>query len=174
MRRAGWMLLVLLFVVTGLGVGVWGFWEATHQPKNDTSQAADQQCQINVVQSQVVLKNPPAFKPSGDVKRLEVTDLEKGKGPEVKAGDCLTVKYYGTLAASGKKFDGNYDAPLALQLIIGRGQVIPGWDRGLLGMKVGGSRRLVIPSELAYGPQGQTGIPPNSDLVFEVKVLAAK
>jgi len=173
MQRAGWISLVLLFVITGLGVGVWGFWESTHQPNTDNTQK-NEQCAINVVQSQVVLKNPEAFKPSGDVKRLQVTDLEQGNGKLIKPGDCLTVKYYGTLAADGTKFDGNYDTPTALQLVIGKGQVIPGWDRGLLGMKVGGTRRLVIPSELAYGSQGQTSIPPNADLVFEVKVLESK
>jgi peptidylprolyl isomerase len=84
------------------------------------------------------------------------------------------MKYYGTLASSGKVFDENYDKSTALQLQLGKGQVIPGWDQGLVGMKAGGVRRLVIPAELAYGATGQGDIPANATLVFLVKLVAIK
>ena len=81
------------------------------------------------------------------------------------------MKYYGTLASDGTLFDENYTKDTSFSFKLGAGQVIQGWDKGLLGMKVGGERRLVIPSELAYGESGQGAIPANADLVFVVKLL---
>ena len=114
---------------------------------------------------------PETFKPAGDVKTLESTDLEAGTGATVKAGDCLQVKYYGTLAKDGTVFDENFDKPTGFQFPLGGGSVIQGWDKGLVGAKVGATRRLVIPSDLAYGNQANSSIPANSDLVFVVKIL---
>jgi len=74
--------------------------------------------------------------------------------------------------STGAKFDENFTQPTGFEFIVGNGNVIPGWDQGLLGMKAGGTRRLVIPSQLAYGSTGSgSTIPPNSDLVFVVKLL---
>ena len=165
--------MAILFVVTGLGVGVYAFWQATHPPDDQSS--ANQPttaCVFDIVQNAEVLTDPEAFKPDGDVTKLTFTDLEAGSGPAAKAGDCLNVKYYGTLASSGETFDGNFSTPQALKFQLGAGTVIPGWDEGLQGMKVGGLRRLVIPSELAYQDQASGSIPANSDLVFVVKLLA--
>jgi FKBP-type peptidyl-prolyl cis-trans isomerase len=82
------------------------------------------------------------------------------------------MKYYGTLATTGVKFDENYTEATAFAFTLGGGQVIEGWDKGLVGMKVGGTRRLVIPAAQAYGSQSPSAaIPANSDLVFEVKLL---
>jgi FKBP-type peptidyl-prolyl cis-trans isomerase len=117
---------------------------------------------------------PEVYKPTGDVKDLESTDLTDGTGAAVKSGDCLQVKYYGTLAKDGTVFDENFDKSQAFQFVIGQGQVIKGWDQGLIGAKVGGVRRLVIPSDLAYGNQSNGSIPANADLVFTVKILAVK
>lgn len=168
------MFLALLFIITGLGVGVWGFWQATH-PQDESAQleSASKDCSISQVPGEA-LTSPEAFKPQGDVAKLSTQDLKDGTGATVKIGSCVTVKYYGTLAADGKKFDGNFDTPLALKLPIGTGQVIAGWDQGLIGAKAGGTRRLVIPSELGYGPAAQASIPANSDLVFVVKVLSVE
>jgi peptidylprolyl isomerase len=169
LKRAGWIFLAVLFLGTGLGVGVVAFWQATHQPKTDTSQQANT-CIVQPISSSAVLAKPKAYKPSGEVKTLQTTDLEPGNGQAVKAGDCLTVKYEGTLA-NGKEFDGNFDKPLALEFKVGQGQVIPGWDQGLIGMKVGGTRRLVVPPQLGYGSRSQSSIPANSTLFFVVKVI---
>lgn len=117
---------------------------------------------------------PEIFKPDGAVTSLQTTDLKTGTGAAAKSGDCLQVKYYGTLATTGTVFDENFDKSTAFQFPLGQGQVIPGWDQGVVGMKVGGTRRLVIPAQLAYGAQAQNGIPANSDLVFVVKLLKIK
>lgn len=173
-RRAGWMALALLFILTGLGIGVVAFFQNTDQNKQSQSnQNQPQTCLIQSVPSETVLPKPEVFKPTSDVTQLEVVDVEAGSGRQIKAGDCLTVKYYGSLA-SGDSFDQNFDQPDALQFQLGRSQVIPGWDQGLKDAKVGSLRRLVIPSELAYGDQDLGVIPPNSDLVFLVKILDAK
>lgn len=118
---------------------------------------------------------PSTYKPSGTVTALQTTDLTVGSGKTAKAGDCLQVQYYGTLASNGTVFDEDFDKGTALQFPLGEGQVIKGWDEGVVGMKVGGTRRLVIPAALAYGSQSpSSAIPPNSALVFVVKLLAIK
>jgi len=171
LQRATFLFIALLFVISAVGIGLYYFWQATHPPKNDTSQQANA-CLFDIVQNVETLPDPETFKPAGDVTKLETTDIEVGTGQSAKAGDCLTVKYYGTLASNGQKFDGDFDTPSALKFPFGQGQVIPGWDEGLVGMKVGGIRRLVIPSDLAYGSQSTGSIPASSDLVFVVKLLA--
>lgn len=176
LKRAFWLFMAMLFIVTGLGVGIYAFWQATHQNPDQTQKNAQNQnsCQIQQVQSSKTLPAPEAFKPTADVTKLEKTDLTVGSGKEIKSGDCVTFKYYGTLASNGTVFDQNFDKPLALKAKIGTGQVIPGWDIGIPGMKVGGTRRLVIPSELAYGSQSTGSIPANSDLVFVVNAVSDK
>jgi FKBP-type peptidyl-prolyl cis-trans isomerase len=103
---------------------------------------------------------------------LQYSDLVAGTGAVVAEGQCITVQYTGWLA-SGTKFDSSRDRDGAFQLLAGKaGQVIPGWQEGIPGMKVGGKRRLVIPPALAYGPQGQPPtIPANSTLTFDIEVL---
>ncbi len=175
LRRATFIFIGVMFLVTGLGVGVVAFWQATHPPKDDSNQQAlNQACQFQIAQNQPTLPLPEAFKPSGDVTKLETTDLQEGSGAPVKPGDCVTVKYYGTLATSGEVFDQVFDKPQALKFQLGTSQVIPGWDQGLVGMKADGLRRLVVPSDLAYGDQAQGPIPANSDLVFVVKLLGVQ
>lgn len=114
---------------------------------------------------------PDAYIPSGPVTDLQSTDITVGTGATAKAGDCLVVKYYGTLASDGTKFDENYTTPNGFAFTLGQGQVIQGWDKGLVGMKVGGERRLVIPADQAYGDQASGSIPANSTLVFDVRLL---
>jgi len=101
---------------------------------------------------------------------LKVEDLIEGKGAAAKAGDKIGVRYVGVLYKNNKEFDSSWKRGKApFELTLGQGQVIPGWDQGLVGMKVGGRRRLTIPPNLAYGAQGQPpSIPPNSTLVFDV------
>jgi peptidylprolyl isomerase len=103
-------------------------------------------------------------------KSLKVEDLIEGNGQAAKSGDKISVRYVGVLYDNNKQFDASWDRGKApFQLTLGQGQVIPGWDQGLVGMKVGGRRRLTIPPDLAYGAQGQPPtIPANSTLVFDV------
>ena len=106
--------------------------------------------------------------PSG----LEYFDIRKGTGAEAKSYKKVTVHYTGWLADSHKKFDSSVDRHTPFDFVLGSGQVIRGWDEGVLGMKVGGTRVLTIPPELGYGARGAGGvIPPNATLVFEVELL---
>ncbi len=104
---------------------------------------------------------------------FKITDLEEGASLEAQPGDKLTVHYIGQLT-NGKIFDSSLDRGLAFSFNLGSGSVIKGWDLGLIGMKVGGIRRLEIPAELAYGNRSIGIIPPNSDLIFEVKLLEVR
>ena len=102
------------------------------------------------------------------------TDLVVGKGPEAKAGDVVSVHYVGTLT-DGKEFDASKKHGKPFEFPLGRGQVIKGWDEGVVGMKVGGKRKLVIPPSKAYGANGAPPvIPPFATLVFEVELLEIK
>ncbi|MHB8079524.1 MAG: FKBP-type peptidyl-prolyl cis-trans isomerase [Candidatus Krumholzibacteriia bacterium] len=102
---------------------------------------------------------------------LQVQDLTPGTGDEAKTGDFLVVDYTGWLSTNGKqgeKFDSSLDRGVPFTVRLGYGRVIAGWDQGLLGMKVGGTRRLIIPPELGYGARPSGPIPPNSTLIFDV------
>ena len=108
--------------------------------------------------------------PSG----LKYADLEVGTGSEFKNGMLVLVNYEAWLA-DGTKFDSSYDRREPFNFKIGAGQVIQGWDEGVVGMKVGGKRKLIIPPALGYGEAGAPPrIPPNATLTFEVKALAAQ
>ena len=106
--------------------------------------------------------------PSG----LKYEILKAGAGQEAKNGDEVLVHYVGTLE-DGSKFDSSRDRNKPFDFVLGAGAVIKGWDLGVLGMKVGEIRRLVIPSAIGYGAQGTPGgpIPPNANLIFEVELL---
>jgi peptidylprolyl isomerase len=105
---------------------------------------------------------------------LEYYDLKIGDGPSPEAGQEVTVQYTGWLT-DGTKFDSSIDRGQPLTFPVGMGQVIPGWDEGVMSMKVGGQRQLVIPSDLGYGPDGYSGvIPPNATLIFEVELVDVK
>jgi FKBP-type peptidyl-prolyl cis-trans isomerase FkpA len=105
--------------------------------------------------------------------KLESTDLVVGTGDEAVAGKTVSVHYVGTLL-NGTKFDSSRDRNEPFEFVLGSGQVIKGWDQGVVGMKVGGKRKLVIPPDLAYGDQAKASIPANSTLVFEVELLGVK
>ncbi|KAF1052946.1 MAG: FK506-binding protein [Stenotrophomonas maltophilia] len=102
---------------------------------------------------------------------LQIEDIQLGDGKAVVKGALITTQYRGTLA-DGTVFDSSWDKGRPFQCVIGTGRVIKGWDIGLMGMRVGGKRRLFVPAQLAYGER-QVGahIAPNSDLYFEIELL---
>jgi FKBP-type peptidyl-prolyl cis-trans isomerase len=103
--------------------------------------------------------------------KTKILDLRAGTGAAAKAGDRVSVHYTGTLE-DGTKFDSSRDRGQPFGFTLGRGEVIAGWDQGLVGMKVGGQRKLTIPPEEGYGARGAGGvIPPNATLEFDVELL---
>jgi peptidylprolyl isomerase len=99
---------------------------------------------------------------------LEIVEIWEGDGPEAKAGATVSVHYVGVAFSTGEEFDASWNRGTPLQFQLGAGQVIAGWDQGVQGMKVGGRRRLTIPSHLAYGERGAGGgaIAPGETLIF--------
>jgi len=122
----------------------------------------------------VTLERPHVDRPEGDVPfELGIDDLVTGDGEEATPGRKVTVHYIGVSFLTGEQFDASWDRGQPFQFKLGKGQVIPGWDRGVAGMRVGGRRKLTIPSALAYGARGAGGvIKPNEPLVFVVDLLA--
>ena len=116
----------------------------------------------------------PNFEPRKDaVSELEIIDTEIGTGEEVQAGATITAHYTGALVKNGIIFQSSHDFGDAISF--GLNQVIQGWTVGVPGMKVGGTRRLVIPAAMAYGSQRPSkDIPANSDLVFDIDLVAIK
>jgi len=102
---------------------------------------------------------------------LVIQDLVVGTGATAANGDILTVNYVGRFT-NGTQFDSSYDRGIPYTFQLGARMVIPGWDEGLVGMRVGGKRRLTIPPSLAYGASGQGAIPPNATLVFDVDLVS--
>ena len=106
---------------------------------------------------------------------MQVKDTTVGSGTEATSGKSVTVHYTGWLSENGgrgRKFDSSKDRGEPFQFGLGQGQVIKGWDQGVQGMKVGGTRELTIPPEMGYGARGAGGvIPPNATLIFEVELL---
>ena len=116
---------------------------------------------------------PEIPRPSGSPpRRLEKEDIVRGKGPAAKPGDTVLVHYAGVTFSTGEEFDASWNRGEPFPFPLGGGQVIDGWDRGIVGMRVGGRRMLTIPPELAYGAQGfPPAIGPNETLVFVVDLL---
>jgi peptidylprolyl isomerase len=118
-------------------------------------------------------KEPKVTPPTGAApSKLETKELIAGTGAEAKAGDTVTVNYVGVLYKNGKEFNASWETKEPFSFALGKGQVIPGWDQGIPGMKVGGRRELIIPASLAYGTKGSPPkIPGNEALVFVVDLL---
>lgn len=113
------------------------------------------------------------FTPIDSVPELQIIDLEAGTGAEVQPGATITAHYTGALCKNGVIFQSSHD--FGKPLTFGLSQVIAGWTEGVPGMKVGGMRRLIIPSAMAYGSaRAASNIPPNSDLVFDIELVDIK
>jgi peptidylprolyl isomerase len=122
----------------------------------------------------LALERPQIDKPEGDVPfDLGIEDIVVGEGDEATKGTTVSVHYAGVAFSTGEEFDASWNRGEPFKFKLGKGQVIPGWDQGVQGMKVGGRRKLTIPSAMAYGARGAGGvIKPNEPLVFVVDLLA--
>ncbi len=171
------------FLIVGIiiAAGALGIYFILNQqaPKVDIKGNTEQQPmkfiqEENQNQQQNSTNHPQSVSSTSAVTQLTIEDQKSGEGPEVKSGDTIVIHYTGTLE-NGQKFDSSLDRGQPFETQIGVGQVIKGWDQGVIGMKVGGRRKLIIPSDLAYGQQGIPGaIPANATLIFEVELLEIK
>jgi peptidylprolyl isomerase len=122
----------------------------------------------------MALERPQIDKPDGDIPfELGIEDITVGDGAEATKGSKVSVHYVGVSFSSGEEFDASWNRGQPFEFKLGKGQVIPGWDAGVQGMKVGGRRKLTIPSAMAYGARGAGGvIEPHEPLVFVVDLLS--
>jgi peptidylprolyl isomerase len=163
------MLAVLALVAAGCGSDDDGSTDSS-APGAKTEAPAKTETEAAVDPKDTSVK-PVIDKPSGSPpKKLVVEDIVKGKGKTAKAGDNVSVQYVGVSFSNGEQFDASWDRGQPFSFELGTGGVIPGWDKGLEGMKEGGRRKLTIPPELGYGAQGTPdgAIAPNETLVFVV------
>jgi peptidylprolyl isomerase len=124
----------------------------------------------------VAPQKPEVEKPTGDIPfELIIDDIVVGDGDEAVAGKKVSVHYVGVAFSTGDEFDASWNRGQPFEFKLGQGQVIPGWDAGVQGMKVGGRRKLTIPSAMAYGARGAGGvIAPHEPLVFVVDLLSVE
>lgn len=168
----------LLFLITSSALTIAVIYTLVQQHKDSSpssSQDQSSQTQTNTNNKEAKLEGTPlsGFTPISKVDQLQAVDLTPGTGAEVKAGDKISVDYTGAIASTGTIFQSSKDSGQKFDVVIGKGNVIKGWDEGIPGMKVGGTRRLVIPAALAYGASSPApNIPANSDLVFDVTVYS--
>lgn len=141
--------------------------------KDDAVDQADIQKQIQDAQAQQTddtqKEIDPNLKQEGKVSTMQIIDITTGTGKEAKLGDTIKVKYKGALASTGEVFDSNSDG---VEFPLKVGGLIEGWTDGVPGMREGGKRKLIIPAAKGYGAKGTSGIPPNSDLVFEIELVS--
>jgi peptidylprolyl isomerase len=171
-------LLVLLAAVAALGLAACGDDDdSANSGSADTSQqesSADTETETAPDLTDTSVK-PVIDKPSGvPPRKLVKEDIVKGKGPGAKPGDTVVVHYVGVNFSTGEEFDASWDAGQPFPVQLGAGQVIEGWEKGLVGLKKGGRRQLTIPPEQAYGAEGfPPDIAPNETLVFVVDLVSA-
>lgn len=168
------LIIVVAFVLLG-GLGIYFI---MNQKSPNIKQIGSENVFSTITQAPTAQQSSPTPIPTiVSTKTLEdglkIEDEKIGEGKEVVSGDTIVIHYLGTLA-NGQKFDSSYDRGQPFETQIGVGAVIKGWDEGVIGMKVGGKRRLTIPSELGYGSQGAGPIPPNSTLIFNVELVGIK
>ena len=170
--------MALLFVGTALGTGVYAFWQNT-QGSSSTTGGPGISCATaptgakfsgdGTGTAKLQGTKLVSFTPLKPQDHVSCTDFKVGTGAVAMSNSTITATYTGALAATGVIFQSSLDSGQPFTSALS--QVIPGWAKGIVGMKVGGERRIVIPAFYAYGSQAQAGIPANSDLVFDVTLL---
>lgn len=169
--------LCLVLAIAGCGGGDSTTGSAeTAQATTTESTAAESSPPPGKAKPEANKTKPKVTVPSGPPpKQLEVKEIEEGNGATAKAGDTVSVQYVGVGYESGEEFDASWDRGEPFTFQLGAGMVIPGWDQGVEGMKVGGRRELIIPPELAYGATGSPpAIGPNETLIFVIDLLAVE
>lgn len=157
----------LMFLISSVALTVVVIVQMVQESKAKKDTTANVESSIKTEEGKLKGTKLQGFTPVSEVTEITSTDLTPGTGAEIKtADDTVTADYTGALAADGTIFESSLDSgqPLTTKL----SGLIPGWQEGMIGMKEGGTRRMVIPSEKAYGAQGQGDIPANSNLVFDV------
>jgi len=166
-------------VIISVSLGVYFYFQSTKQVMKDitidiinpTPEPTILTSQASPTPTPSPVASPTTATPTIFSNGLQIENLEVGQGTAVKSGDRISIHYLGTLT-DGTKFDSSYDRSQPFETQIGVGQVIQGWDLGVVGMKVGGKRRLTIPPALGYGERGAGAvIPPNATLIFEVELV---
>lgn len=138
---------------------------------SSAEQSGSQVAAVSVSDPEAVREAIGTAMSGSKVKQLVATDVTIGNGEAVKDGDTVTVNYIGTLQ-NGEEFDNSYKKGEPFTFTVGEGRVIKGWEEGVVGMKAGGQRILVIPADLAYGSKGYGPIPGNATLVFAIELLS--
>src|SRR6266568_767279 len=164
-----------LFLTTSLGLSIAVLWQMFHdhsQNSTNSSQTVNQNANTGKTTQRLAGTKLQNFTPVAHVAGLQATDTKAGTGQPATASNTVTVDYTGAVAATGIVFQSSYDSGQPATFALN--QVIQGWTQGIPGMKVGGTRRLLIPAALAYGanPPNGSGIPANADLVFDVTLKA--
>lgn len=175
-QRVFALVLAGLLFVTAIAGGVAVIWQLRQDNKqaslSSQANAADSAKNTNQQNGDKKLEGTQLtdFTPGASVDTLQVIDLKEGTGAEVKSTDTITAHYTGALVKTGVIFQSSLDTgkPFTSPL----SGLIQGWQTGIPGMKVGGTRRLIIPAAQAYGSQAQQGIPANSDLVFDIQLVS--
>jgi len=160
-------------IVVSIAVMAAALWYINYEPSpEEESQAAGEREVTEVAEGETELATAleEAATADGELTDLIVTDIAEGEGDVVEEGDTLVVEYIGA-TQDGVRFDSSYERGEQFIFEIGAGRVIEGWEEGLLGMRVGGQRVLVIPSDMGYGNRQVGEIPPNTNLVFAVELV---
>lgn len=160
-----------LFLITSSALAIIVIYTMATQNKQSNNSQANQ-AQSQTPKNKLAGTKLTGFTPTANIAKLQEIDIKPGNGTVVKPGDTVTVDYTGAVASTGVIFQSSKDTGQAVPISLS--QVIAGWSQGIPGMKVGGTRRLLIPAALAYGPKPppSSGIPANADLVFDVTVHA--
>jgi FKBP-type peptidyl-prolyl cis-trans isomerase FkpA len=177
-RRRQRMILTIGIIVVVVGIGLIAFQSIRINNQNQANAAATT---ISLAQTQTAAPTPPqAMLFPGIItdtvttaSGLQYKDLVVGTGQTAQTGNTVSVQYTGWLT-NGTKFDSSIDRNQPFEFVLGAGNVIKGWDEGVAGMKVGGTRVLYVPPDLGYGANGSGSIPPNATLVFEVILISVK
>ena len=177
-HRIAAIVLAVLFLVTSLGFSGLVIWEMHQENKRnktnnttaDINTQNEQTQQTENKEGKLEGTKLADFTPGEAVTELQKIDITEGAGDEVQAGDTITAHYTGALVATGVIFQSSHDSGQPFTSALSG--LIQGWQEGIPGMKAGGKRRLIIPAAKAYGSQSQSGIPANSDLVFDIELVS--